>query len=94
MTGAAMLTAGRLNLDRDERKELYILLGRLDKRQRLKFLNWACSRVSRGHLHTKVTSSSGESLDVWGDLINLAGVHGLDLREATNKLAEIVRRKG
>lgn len=86
------MSAAALSFDRDERKELYLLLGRLDRRERLQFLAWCCQQV-KGPLGVQVTSSSGETKDVWGDLVSLAGVYGFSLRTALEKLADVIRRK-
>ncbi len=80
-----------LRLDRDERKELYLLVARMEKPARMRLLRWGCDRVSHSGVETRVTSTSGEAMDVWGDLLSLAGVHGLDLRHALAQAAEIGR---
>lgn len=82
-------------LERDEKRDLFVLLKRLDPRERLDYLAWACREAGRNRPDkVTVTSSTGTERDVWGDLMSLTFAYDLDPRAALAELVRRVRRLG
>lgn len=82
------------SLDRDDRKELYYLLDKLNKHQRIVFLQGQCRKNVKAGIGATVTQSTGETKEVWGDLLGLAGVYGADMKKVLVDLSDFVRRCG
>jgi hypothetical protein len=86
-----MFTDGKpIRLDWDERREVYRLIDRLDKRDRIGFLKWACARVSKPGATTFVEKTSGETQEVFWDALTLAFSYGLSLTEMGEYLIRMV----
>lgn len=83
-----------LKLEFDDRREVWRLLARLDRRERLEFLIWACRKVSKPGYETRVTESSGDVEDVFADVQLLAYQFGIGLTEMGEYLVKMVRRLG
>lgn len=82
-------------LERDERRDLFRLLDRIDARQRLEFLHWCCREASKNRpLGVQVTRQTGTARDVWGDVMLLAYAHDFDLRVALTELVRRIRKLG
>lgn len=82
----------RASLDVPDVRTAQDMLRRLPGRERVAFLQWCCRQspgAVAGH-GVRVTSSTGELLDVFMDLQMLEGFHGLDLRRVA--LPELERR--
>jgi hypothetical protein len=78
-------------LDEGDRKEAFDLLGRLEPRERSEFLAYCCTKAKSAAC---VTSSTGELLEVWADMIVLiAGPFYVSPRLMFETLRELVRRK-
>jgi hypothetical protein len=75
--------------NKDDRKELYYLLGKVSPAHRLSFLAWCCAQC-QGVLRPKVSvNSTGSDLEVFFDLWALSLHYGLCLDRAA---AELERR--
>ena len=82
-------------LERDEKKDIFRLLGVLDERQRIAFLHWACGKAGEGRKHRPcVANTLGTQRDVWGDLMGLSFSFDLDLQIALAELIQRVRAIG
>lgn len=78
----------------DERRELYRLIDRLNKRDRIAFLHWACKQVSKPGMETFVEKQSGETEEVFWDAMNLAFTWGLSIEKMGGYLIGVCRRLG
>lgn len=85
---------GSQKTDWGDRRELYFLMKRMDKRERVWFLRWACSKVNKegSAVETRVTESSGELNEVWWDIMNLVYSFGVSIEEMGAKAVDIVRK--
>ena len=93
------MTLALRNLDRGDRREFWLTLERLDERQRLDFLRWACREVSgqndgsvtvrSPHGTVYITSGDGSMGQMLADLSLLEMQYGLGFERMA---AELVRR--
>lgn len=81
-------------IDKEESQAVRKLIDRLPPRERIAFLLWCCEQVSRPGNQIIVTSSTGETWEVYGDWINLCAHLGLNWRRARDELEQRVRRHG
>ncbi len=77
----------------DERREIWRLLGHLEPRQRVAWLQWCCRQVSAPAATTYVEKSDGSRPDVFNDVLSLFWGSALSMREAGEKLVEMVREE-
>lgn len=89
-----MFTDKPIRLEFDDRRELYRLIDRLEKRDRIAFLNWACKQVSKPDMETRVTSQSGETEEVFWDAMNLSFTWGLPIAVMGERLIRMCRKFG
>lgn len=81
----------RLHDNRDDRREMMVLLERIGPERRKQFLAWACSQC-RGVLRPKVSvGTEGAALEVFFDLWHLSTQWGLDLDRTLRRLERCVR---
>lgn len=82
-----------LNIERNERRELWRMLDRLDPRRRVAFVRWCCRQASWGVVETRVTTHTGTTSECYHDIMLLAFQHGLDLELVACELTNRVRRR-
>ena len=75
----------------DDRREVWRLLHRATKRQRVKWLRWCCQQISTDFVKKDVIESSGEVGEVWAEAMSLAFGNGMSVHRAGEKLVEIVK---
>jgi len=78
----------------DERREIWKLLNRLDKRDRISFLKAMCQKVSKPGMQTFVEQQSGETNDIYWDLMRLCCEWDITLTEIGEYLVRVVRSRG
>lgn len=86
-----LVTPQFLNLELDDRRELWVLLDRLEPRKRILWLEWCCRQVSRPGMVVEVISSDGTVEDVFADAMTILNQNGLSLEVAGGKLVQMVR---
>jgi hypothetical protein len=80
-------------LEKDERREVFQMISRLPRRERVRFLAWACraATLPGGHA-AAIEKTSGEARDVYGDLMMLWAAHNLSVRLTWDELVRRCRR--
>lgn len=78
-------------VDWGDRKEAYMLFKGLDKHKRIWFLKWCCRQVSKEGVETRLTSTTGDTNELWWDLMTLCYTHGLEIQTVGEKLIELRR---
>lgn len=81
-------------IDRAEWREVKQLIERLDPPARVAWLVWCCDRVNCLGNPVRVTESTGEAWQVFGDWMTLAYLHGLDWKASRDELLKRVRQFG
>lgn len=83
-----------VELELDDRREVWKILQRFSPPQRVDFLRWCCRQVNGPDKVSKVyvTSHTGTVDEAYRDLMHLEIAFHLDLRKALNHLEKIARR--
>ena len=82
--------------NRDDKKEIFnIIQNYLNEREREEFLNWCCKQVNSplSSVLRPGQNSTWHPKEVFWQLMNLAFMHGLDLKVAIDKMLEMARQK-
>lgn len=83
-----------VNIERNERREIWMMLDRLQPRQRVKFLRQQCAKASKNDvLGVQVTGSSGLTNSVYMDCCFLALQYNVDLEGLADDLYEFIRQR-
>lgn len=83
-------------LDWDDRREIWYLLDKLPKPERIAFLRWCCKQTCpdlQGQFGVQVTASSGETNECYFDLLHLEAVYQANLEQLVLELVRRVRRR-
>lgn len=78
-------------LEKDDRREIWRLLEKLDQFQRIRFIQHCCGTI-KGKGNVGVTSHSGTVGEAYRDLMMLSVVLGADLHAMALDLVKVVRK--
>lgn len=74
-----------------ERRQVFLLLQKLDAARRVRFLAWACKQATRGGLvPVGITKQTGEAAEVYWDICLLCHSYGLSWRVVAERLERAV----
>jgi hypothetical protein len=78
----------------DDRREVWLLLGRLRPSQRVSWLRWCCREASAGQPNPiEVSDSDGSVEAVYWDFVSVLNQGRLTLARAGERLARLVNQR-
>lgn len=83
-----------VELELDDRREIWTILKRMTPGQRIDFVRWCCRQVNGPDRVSQVfvTSHTGTTDEAYRDLMHLEIAFHLDLKEALKYLEGVARR--